>query len=98
MRRLCVLLLVLSLASLFLLAACGSRMEESTLDSRPLEQSRFVAEPGVQNYVLNLHSHKFHFPSCPGVENMKAANREDFTGTREELIARGYSPCGTCNP
>ena len=29
---------------------------------------------------------------------MSAANRQDFAGTRDELIAKGYSPCGICNP
>ena len=29
---------------------------------------------------------------------MKAANREGFDGTREEAEARGYAPCGRCEP
>jgi hypothetical protein len=29
---------------------------------------------------------------------MKAENRQDYIGTREELIAQGYAPCGICDP
>ena len=51
-----------------------------------------------EHYVLNTSSKRFHLPSCSSVDEMKPANREDFTGPREELIARGYKPCGRCNP
>ena len=29
---------------------------------------------------------------------MKEENRQAFSGSREELIAQGYSPCGQCKP
>ena len=29
---------------------------------------------------------------------MKAKNRKDYTGTRDEIIAMGYQPCKRCNP
>jgi hypothetical protein len=29
---------------------------------------------------------------------MRETNRQDFTGTREELIAQGYEACGICKP
>ena len=41
---------------------------------------------------------KFHLPSCTSVTRMKAANRQEFTGTRDEVIADGYEPCKNCNP
>ena len=62
------------------------------------------ADPGTRSapaeptYVLNKSSKKFHYPWCNGVAAMKAKNREDFYGTRDEAIALGYEPCGTCNP
>lgn len=49
-------------------------------------------------YVLNVNSKKFHLPTCSSVEKISDKNREEFTGSREDLIAKGYSPCGTCNP
>lgn len=52
----------------------------------------------VMTYVLNTKSHKFHLPSCSGVDSMNAENRETVEDTRENLIAQGYSPCGSCHP
>lgn len=49
-------------------------------------------------YILNTSSEKFHLPSCKSASQMKEENRSEFTGTREELIDMGYSPCGSCNP
>ena len=49
-------------------------------------------------YVANTNSKKFHSPGCSSVTDMKASNRWDFTGTREELIAMGYEPCKRCKP
>lgn len=50
------------------------------------------------NYVINTKSGKFHYPSCNGVQSMNEKNKDYFNGTREELIAKGYQPCGTCDP
>jgi len=49
-------------------------------------------------YVLNTGSHKFHLPGCKSVPTIKAENRSDTQETRDELMARGYSPCGSCKP
>ncbi len=49
-------------------------------------------------YILNTNSKKFHLPDCSGAEDIKAENRQDYTGTRDELIEQGYSPCGKCKP
>ena len=50
------------------------------------------------DYVLNTNSMRFHLPSCSSVDQMSEQNRQDFHGTREELIEQGYEPCGNCNP
>lgn len=52
----------------------------------------------IRTYVLNKNSGKFHLPDCAGVKTMKAENREDFSGTRSQVIERGYTPCQSCNP
>ena len=51
-----------------------------------------------RDYVANKNSLKFHYPTCSSVEKIKASNRWDFHGTREELIAKGYEPCKRCSP
>lgn len=52
----------------------------------------------VVTYVLNTSSRKFHLPDCSGIGQINEKNRDVFTGTREELIAQGYLPCGSCKP
>lgn len=52
----------------------------------------------VRDYVLNTGSRKFHTPDCPSCEDISGNNRQDYHGTRDDLIARGYEPCGACRP
>ena len=54
--------------------------------------------PAGTDYVLNTNTHKFHYPNCASVKKMKDKNKQFYTGTREEVIAMGYSPCGNCHP
>ena len=53
---------------------------------------------GEITYVVNTKSGKFHDPKCSSAAEITDQNRLDFTGTREELIERGYEPCGRCKP
>ena len=63
--------------------------EESTVDSN---------EDTTTTYILNTNTKKFHYPYCDSVNEMKDKNKQIFTGTREEVIETGYSPCGKCKP
>jgi DNA-entry nuclease len=51
-----------------------------------------------QTYILNTNTHKFHDPSCSCVDDIKDSNKETYTGSRDDLITRGYEPCGQCKP
>lgn len=51
-----------------------------------------------EDYILNVKNKKFHKPDCSATSNISSANKQDFTGTRDQLIAQGYSPCGICKP
>lgn len=51
-----------------------------------------------ETYILNTNSRKFHRPDCSSASQISDANREEYTGTREELIEQGYTPCGYCKP
>lgn len=57
-----------------------------------------VTAPAGTDYVLNTNTRKFHYPSCKSVKQMKAKNTAYYNGTREEVIAKGYDPCGNCHP
>lgn len=52
----------------------------------------------AETYILNTNSLKFHRPDCSSASQISDANREEYTGTREELIEQGYTPCGYCKP
>lgn len=51
-----------------------------------------------QNYILNTNTKKFHYLHCSSVNKMKEANKAEFSGAREDVIASGYEPCGRCDP
>lgn len=55
-------------------------------------------EYAVKNFVLNKNSKKFHKPDCSGAKDISAKNKENFKGSRNELISKGYEPCGICKP
>lgn len=73
------------------------RTGNSSLTKEVATDAAYDPSP-AQDYVLNTNSKKFHKPSCSSVDSMKESNRQDFCGTKENLIARGYDPCGRCNP
>lgn len=52
----------------------------------------------IFEYVLNNNTMKFHYPHCSSAKRIKSSNRSEYTGTRDELINMGYSPCGNCHP
>lgn len=49
-------------------------------------------------YVLNTSSQTFHKPSCSHAKRISEANRQDYYGTRDSVLAMGYQPCGSCKP
>lgn len=73
----------------------GVEIDYSTGDSRCEASSE---EAGQEEYILNTNSHKFHRPDCQGALNIKEENRQEYTGSRDSLIASGYEPCKQCNP
>lgn len=75
--------------------ATGESWETKDSASSALESQ---AEEQETDYVLNTSSKKFHLPDCPSVGSMSEKNRQEYHGTREELIAQGYEPCGSCHP
>lgn len=52
--------------------------------------------PRQYTFILNTHTHKYHWPSCSSVKDIKPSNYQEFTGTIEELEAMGYQPCKRC--
>ena len=77
----------------------GVEIDYTTGRSRAVPFEEAVEDLGEeQTYILNTSSHKFHLPDCSGAVNMNPDNRQEFTGSRETLLAQGYAPCGSCKP
>lgn len=55
-------------------------------------------KPIEQYYIINTNTGKFHYPTCRSIKRMKDKNKLEFTGTRDDVLARGYSSCMICNP
>ena len=70
---------------------------DTTPEDATNDQTRIPA-PEEPTYILNTNSHKFHYPWCSSVDDMKEKNKKEFFGTRDEAIAQGYEPCKRCNP
>ena len=49
-------------------------------------------------YILNTNSKKIHRPTCSSAKKMKESNKQEYTGSKDDLLAQGYTTCGNCNP
>lgn len=49
-------------------------------------------------YILNTNSKKFHYSHCDSVQEIFDKNKSEYKGNRDDLIAMGYKPCGSCHP
>lgn len=67
-------------------------------ESKNAEVCPSADEFAVKNYVLNIKSKKFHKPDCRGAKYISSQNKENFKGSRNELISKNYEPCGICKP
>ena len=75
----------------------GVVIDYATGESRLADGTAGGGEEAV-SYVLNTSSRKFHLPACSGAASISEANRQEYAGSRADLVAQGYSPCGTCKP
>ena len=48
-------------------------------------------------YILNTSSKKVHIPTCGSVSTMSDKNKQEYNGTLEDILAKGYQKCGACN-
>lgn len=75
-------------------------IDYATRESSLIEENQPRAAPSATegHYILNTNSKKFHYPECSSVDDMSPKNKQDYIGTREDIINQGYEPCGRCNP
>ena len=70
----------------------------TTVTPDPEPEQGTDTQPSGTDYVVNTNTGKFHYPSCSSVKKMKESNKMFYTGTRDDLVSQGYSPCGNCHP
>ncbi len=70
---------------------------EADADIEDNEETSALQGEGT-TYILNTNTHKFHYPSCSSVDDMKEKNKQEYQGNREDIIKQGYDPCKRCNP
>lgn len=79
--------------------ATEAKTEKKTEKRTEKATEKKTAAPSAQKtYVLNKSTMKFHLPSCSSCSKIKAENKGSYTGSRDDLIGQGYSPCGNCYP
>lgn len=61
-------------------------------------EEEFLCNHKSVDLVINTSSMKYHLASCPGAVEMNPKNRKDVSCCPEELEAKGYTPCGSCDP
>lgn len=69
----------------------------------PVETTKKVVEEtknsvSYDTYVYSSKSDKFHYPDCRYAKTIKAENYCEYTGDRQGMINKGYSPCKNCSP
>lgn len=82
--------------------ATGESWQETDWREGQTDSSQEDAAPEegteICTYIINTNSGKFHLESCSGARRIKEENRQEYNGTRQQLISEGYEPCGICNP
>ncbi|MCD8015256.1 MAG: DNA/RNA non-specific endonuclease [Lachnospiraceae bacterium] len=80
-------------------ASADSEDSEIGTDQSGGEKSDEDLSDGTEvTYILNTNTKKFHYPSCSSVSQMSEKNKQEYTGSREDVISMGYEPCKNCNP
>lgn len=78
-------------------AADKSGTQQAAVQTESVKETSAPVSTGTE-YILNTNTKKFHYPSCSSVKQMKASNKKEYTGSKDDLIAQGYDPCKKCNP
>lgn len=72
--------------------------EESPVQEGPSQSQNGNRPSEPKDYILNTNTMKFHEPTCSSVDDMTEKNKETYSGSRDDIISKGYSPCGRCKP
>ena len=71
---------------------------DNWLSGEAVPETESQTEAWDGKYVLNVNSKKIHKSTCANAQDIKEANRKEHEGSLDELVAQGYTGCGTCKP
>ena len=74
----------------------GDNWLDTDKQTKPTETTSVSETKG--NYVLNTHTMKIHRPDCDAANKISVDNRQEFSGSIDELLNEGYTRCKSCNP
>lgn len=74
----------------------GTRLNENNA----AEYAPDIGLPQAENieYTIDVHEKVFHIAGCSLVNQIKDTDRMLATVSRDEIIAKGYTPCEECHP
>ena len=76
-------------------AQLASMTAQPSLLPSPTAAPEASAAPTAQGYIGNSKSMKFHLPTC---RNLPSEENRVLFSRRSDALAKGYEPCGVCNP
>ena len=82
----------------------GSKAETTKKQTAaPVETTKKQVEEtktavSYDTYAYSAKSDKFHYPSCRYAKQINSENYCEYTGTRQDMIDKGYQPCKSCSP
>ncbi len=71
---------------------------DNWLSGEAVPETESQTEAWDGKYILNIGTKKIHKSTCSNVQDIKESNRKDHEGSLDELLAQGYTGCGTCKP
>ena len=75
----------------------GIEINYATGESK-LKNSADAEKDSETEYILNTNTKKFHYADCSKAKDINNDNKKTYTGSRDNLVTDGYSPCKVCNP
>lgn len=75
--------------------AIDYRTGKSSLQDVTVQTEELVTKENC-DYVVNKNTRRIHEKTCQSVADTLPKNRKYVKGTKEELIQKGYVPCGSC--
>ena len=79
-------------------AEAARQAEEARAGTTGPSGNSGASEDVSASYIINTNTGVFHTPGCRSISRMSSKNKQSYSGSRQDLINQGYTPCGKCHP